>query len=823
MNLRYVAAAMVLWCAASMPAHAVRVMTTPATATGDPAVEFDNFTLSPDGNTIVAVGIFDTSLVGDVVYTLPVPANPNTDTVAVTRIVQEDFVTIFDANGPPVVSPDGSTVLYTNDSRTADEFTIHKLAIGGSDGPLNGLFSNTGTNNVASGFGNFNPRYSADGSTIYFINGETGFGGTVPDFEDPEAPSAWDDPDWDQLFSVPAAGGTPTAITTPADGDLDANLWAPTPSGNIVYAPDTPIIERRDRGGQRSKIFSVPAVGGASTEIPLATPSASTFTIQDKLAVTPDGSSILFIGDYETVGKFELFSVPIAGGMPTRVNDDLPFAGDVTSFEISPDGTKVAYAAGQNVSSNNELFLKDLAGTAGSSVRVSDPASVNGGQPDVSRIANGGISFSNDGSQLFYLGDFENNDVFDLYVVDTSEKAGIVPSHFTYVGAENGDFFDENNWEDAGGNSPPVDTINPDTAITHSLLIDGDTVGSTGGGQVDFGAGGSLELTAGSILNLTNPGDQLDFNPDSGLKITDATINVDDDIVLEGTNFLVGGTIESIADDIEFQDAHSTFISGTTLISGDNIFFDNSSATISGATFQSADRLGLRFNVELTVTDTTIDIQGGAGDIDDIFTGNAAEGTVLTLKGASALLADSIAEGVDVVLEDSSIATFGGLDFDVTSDNVDEPPFFPWESRVIVNSLDAIVILTAESGEIPSTMMLVDLRPFIINGLTGMSYADDPSAWNVTNWDGTSALATLRLAGASLAGDFDGDGDVDGADFLAWQRGESPDPLSPADLATWQSAYNGGALAAAQVPEPTAALLVSLAIGLVSLTGTRRR
>ena len=35
----------------------------------------------------------------------------------------------------------------------------------------------------------------------------------------------------------------------------------------------------------------------------------------------------------------------------------------------------------------------------------------------------------------------------------------------------------------------------------------------------------------------------------------------------------------------------------------------------------------------------------------------------------------------------------------------------------------------------------------------------------------------------ALAGDFNNDGVVDGADFLAWQRGESPEPLSAADLA----------------------------------------
>jgi hypothetical protein len=41
-------------------------------------------------------------------------------------------------------------------------------------------------------------------------------------------------------------------------------------------------------------------------------------------------------------------------------------------------------------------------------------------------------------------------------------------------------------------------------------------------------------------------------------------------------------------------------------------------------------------------------------------------------------------------------------------------------------------------------------------------------------------------------GDFDGDSDVDGHDFLSWQRGQSPDPLSQGDLSTWETNYDTG-------------------------------
>jgi hypothetical protein len=75
-------------------------------------------------------------------------------------------------------------------------------------------------------------------------------------------------------------------------------------------------------------------------------------------------------------------------------------------------------------------------------------------------------------------------------------------------------------------------------------------------------------------------------------------------------------------------------------------------------------------------------------------------------------------------------------------------------------------------------------------------------------------------------GDFDNDGDVDGNDFLAWQRGNSPNgtpggPVSAADLLDWQNNYGPGPLSAATaVPEPSA---LALLVGLVGLGCARSR
>ena len=80
----------------------------------------------------------------------------------------------------------------------------------------------------------------------------------------------------------------------------------------------------------------------------------------------------------------------------------------------------------------------------------------------------------------------------------------------------------------------------------------------------------------------------------------------------------------------------------------------------------------------------------------------------------------------------------------------------------------------------------------------------------------------IRLVEPGVPGDFDDDGDVDGRDFLVWQRGGSPTPLSAGDLATWQANYGTGGLSAvAAVPEPSSILLLTL-LGTAFL-GSRRK
>jgi autotransporter-associated beta strand protein len=91
-------------------------------------------------------------------------------------------------------------------------------------------------------------------------------------------------------------------------------------------------------------------------------------------------------------------------------------------------------------------------------------------------------------------------------------------------------------------------------------------------------------------------------------------------------------------------------------------------------------------------------------------------------------------------------------------------------------------------------------------------------------WDTSKLLVTGNLAVVSaLSGDFDFDGDVDGNDFLRWQRGQSPNNGSAGDLAIWRGNFGQhlAAAASAAVPEPASA---GMAVGgLLMLAAAHRR
>ncbi|MBN1852651.1 MAG: PEP-CTERM sorting domain-containing protein [Pirellulales bacterium] len=97
---------------------------------------------------------------------------------------------------------------------------------------------------------------------------------------------------------------------------------------------------------------------------------------------------------------------------------------------------------------------------------------------------------------------------------------------------------------------------------------------------------------------------------------------------------------------------------------------------------------------------------------------------------------------------------------------------------------------------------------------------------SITAWGGIGNVI-IDVVADPLDGDFDGDDDADGNDFLVWQLAESPTPLSTEDLVAWQNDFGassaneitiltaGFSVTAASVPEPSTWILILATAGVL--------
>jgi T5SS/PEP-CTERM-associated repeat protein len=140
-------------------------------------------------------------------------------------------------------------------------------------------------------------------------------------------------------------------------------------------------------------------------------------------------------------------------------------------------------------------------------------------------------------------------------------------------------------------------------------------------------------------------------------------------------------------------------------------------------------------------------------------------------------------------------------------------------------SLGGDILVTLANGFLPA--MGASFPIFTASSISGVptfdfSAATLPSGLTWAVAIGPTSLG-LQVISFGLQGDFDHDSDVDGNDFLVWQRGGSTIANSPDDLASWKSNYGGSLTATAAtraVPEPQAWLLGALAC-CASLRGRR--
>ena len=144
--------------------------------------------------------------------------------------------------------------------------------------------------------------------------------------------------------------------------------------------------------------------------------------------ISNDGTYVVYIADANDDEIYELYSLPISGGTPVKLNRPMITGGDVTSFIISPDNSRVVYKADQEENGTYELYSVPIDGPAEEGIKL------NKALPDEGNTY--AYEISTDSSRVIYIAEQDQvrtigDGIFELYSVSIAGPAseGIKLNH----------------------------------------------------------------------------------------------------------------------------------------------------------------------------------------------------------------------------------------------------------------------------------------------------------------------------------------------------------------------------------------------------------
>jgi hypothetical protein len=283
--------------------------------------------------------------------------------------------------------------------------------------------------------------------------------------------------------------------------------------------------------------------------------------------------------------------------------------------------------------------------------------------------------------------------------------------------------------------------------------------------------------------------------------------------------------------DLDFGGGPSGLFTGTYSAASGDFFMDPDEGSLSGGQMSAL--------VPMALTDTYIRTQGIViPDPND--PNNTGGNLVVTARIDPANLTGYLMY-FDVSGNLNIQILLGAGAFDDLGDSVDIPfnagTEVVIELDVIGDQLNGYVWAADDPAGKPELPQITYTdATYTTAGLAGLGFAEDDDGTSVF-YRYAAAQETPFIDSDPSNGDYDGDGDVDGADFLTWQRGlgltgqpdattgDSDDDgdVDAADLALWQSHFGGAPAVAAvgAIPEP--ASLALLAAGAMAICGIRWR
>jgi Tol biopolymer transport system component len=247
------------------------------------------------------------------------------------------------------------------------------------------------------------------------------------------------------VLCIPSAAVGAVKLGGPPAGPVILDFQVSPDSKWVVF------LASEDGGTFKFELFSSPVAGGTPVKL---NPPMPMYQQVGGFSITPDSSRVVF-GSTDLQGHRNVYCVPIEGGEPLMLNPPLAEGRNAGLYTVTPDGTKVVYVCNQERRSAFELYVVNL---DGSGLKKLNGPLVNGGS-----VAD--YVLSPDGSRLVYVADALTDDVFECFGVSLSGSNAVRLNAVPKPGAGA-----------LAGNPPRQYAVSPDNSRA-VYIADHDTLG----------------------------------------------------------------------------------------------------------------------------------------------------------------------------------------------------------------------------------------------------------------------------------------------------------------------------------------------------------
>jgi Tol biopolymer transport system component len=331
--------------------------------------DVDSFLISPDSTRVVFLADLDTSNIQEL-YSVGIASTSFTkisDTLFPGGVVRDYAIT-----------PDSSRVVYLAEVAGLNEEDLYSVPITGSGA------GQVHSSEIPAGEEVTEFKIAPDGTRIIFRAAEIANG--------PRA-----------LHSVAINSANSLVISRPASlyGEVQEFLISPD-SARVIY-------KAAGTASTPQQLHSVPVNSNAgSTVCPLLI-LGDEIPFNDRFQISPDSSRVVFTANIAASSTDRLFSAAIAGGNCVDISGTMVANGDVNSneFAISANSQRVVFIADKYTNGQNELFSVPIAG--GVATRISGEIN---GSGDIDRFV-----LSADSKWVAFVGEKDTPNVFEVFSV----------------------------------------------------------------------------------------------------------------------------------------------------------------------------------------------------------------------------------------------------------------------------------------------------------------------------------------------------------------------------------------------------------------------